>query len=511
MTSKEITYTKKELASFFRLIGGTFICVWLLISAIVIWDIANELTEDAEELIERIEAVHYEGRALAKNLQGVSAAPCSEIHRKAMLKFLNQQAFIQAINYSAGNVACEVGTYAPFDTQRTLHHIEHFDLTINSLSARPEDIVGLEVNHGDYRFIYPSKVSAAFLLLNVDFELYFDAETVNQHLIGMPLEHRYYDEHASWWPDYALLVKSCSSNSAYCSILTYSPRQFLGVFIDWIGAISGIASLAAYLVYRLLKRRYQSRRDIGHRLLYGLENQGFYCQYQPIIELKTGKIVGCEVLARFRDDFGHLSPYHFIPEISAIKQTLPFTRLIVEQAISEINQVAESTSKQLKLNFNVFPQDFINDQFWAFVDEVSAKSHHLNLVVEITEDQPLDISESKRYTEQAQKNGIRIAMDDFGSGYSNLLSIQALNYDILKIDQSFIRGLENDAIVSSLLPNIIDISRKYELDVVAEGIEHEAQRDILIELGVQLGQGWLFGKPMSASDFKALLRDDRSE
>ncbi len=498
-SSHHIVFTATERKSLFRYVSLSFVLSVMVVTVVAFFDIRDELSEDASELVERLEAIHFEGADIAAKLQQIDVKDCSVSHLQKLQAIFNQQVFIQAIKYRLeSGEQCQVGSYTPFVKSERIRSPRGNEIIVNYRS--PVDVVSFMAQHGDYQFVYPALISPAFLLVDTNFEIVLSSEALNadeyQYLIGeFGLRRVYAKGQNAWWPDYVVMTESCGEHSDYCAILGFSPRQFAVVFLDWLGIIVAASVAFAYFTYRSLKRKYIRRRSSRSRILRGLKKSFFFCHYQPIVDLASRRIVGCEVLARFEDDYGTMSPLEFIPLIAEAKLTLPFTQLIIDKAMAELAELIDETNS-LKVNFNVFPEDFVTDSLWRYVEGVSAKYPLCKLVVEITEDQPLDVGQAITHTDSAQSNGVLIAMDDFGTGYSNLASLQTLNYDILKIDRSFIKGLEFDAIVASLLPNIVEIANKYEMVVVAEGIETEEQLKSLLELGVQQGQGWLFAKPM---------------
>ena len=105
-----------------------------------------------------------------------------------------------------------------------------------------------------------------------------------------------------------------------------------------------------------------------------------------------------------------------------------------------------------------------------------------------------------------KQRGIRFAIDDFGTGYSNISYLQMFDADYLKLDQVFIKKLDQDQISRQIIDSLIDLSNKLGLATIAEGIETEAQLDYLVDQGVRYGQGWLFSRPLPLEDFQNFLR-----
>lgn len=508
--SHKFTFTRSEKNTLAICVTLTFLLTFAFSTLVAHFDIKDELKEDASELLLRLESIHSEGAVIAEKLAALPRQTCDVTHRHTMRDMLNRQFFIQSIRYKAKRgMGCVVGEHAAYEGQLSVPNTHSIDITINKNSKFQNGISGIEARHGNYYFVYPATLSPVLLMIDSDYMVFFKPAdtTYNKAIYIMgdkTLSKRFTEGLTGWLPEYFLMVEALGLRSDYSVILTYTPEQYLSVLQGWILVILAIAFTTTYMAYRVLKCRYIKQRSLNSRVVNGIKNNQFYCQYQPIVNLESKKVIGCEILARFEDEYGAISPMEFIPEISKADLSFPFTMQILEKAIEELNQEKTLTGP-FKVNINVFPEDFITEQLWQYIHRASERCDNFDLVVEITEEQQLDIIRSKPYTRRAQENGIKLALDDFGTGYSNLNNLQEMRYDTLKVDRSFIKWIENQTIVTSLLPNIIDIADKYQMEVVAEGIETEAQLKILQELKVTNGQGWLFGKPMAVGELVKLL------
>lgn len=258
---------------------------------------------------------------------------------------------------------------------------------------------------------------------------------------------------------------------------------------------------AAFGVRRLLTRRLAMKAKVRR----ALRKKAFYSLYQPIYDLTSGQMIGCEALARCDLKGEKLFPDQFIPEIARSGQSWQFTEHLIQQSLREL--AAEPTlPDRFRVNFNLFPLDIAAAHTRRFAELADVQGSRFHLVLEVTEDQQLEGAQAQAELIWLKEQGYGVALDDFGTGYSNLNQIRDFHADALKIDRSFITDLEDGSIRSSLIPYIVDIAYKLNLAVVAEGIENAQQQQALFDMGVQYGQGYYFGKPMTAKELVRLYQ-----
>ncbi len=236
----------------------------------------------------------------------------------------------------------------------------------------------------------------------------------------------------------------------------------------------------------------------------GLERDWFSLVYQPIIDARTGRIVGIEALLRLAcPTGGPLGPERFIPIAEETGQIIELGHLALTRGVTDLLAVGQRhCSAGLYLAVNLSPRQ-LDDRLEEKLDAVLAEQPGLagRLVLEITEtmllQRPDDVA---RRLHRLRDRGIRIALDDFGTGYSSLSHIQHFPVDIIKIDKSFIRQLSAGA-SSRLRPLAMirataSLGQELGIDVVAEGVEEAATIELLRDCGIDLLQGYLFAMPM---------------
>lgn len=263
----------------------------------------------------------------------------------------------------------------------------------------------------------------------------------------------------------------------------------------WLPAGIIIGLLTAALILRLV-RRLQSPQ---HLLQDAIHNRDIKVYYQPIVSLKTGKIVGAEALARWpQADGSFLSPEIFVALAAQAGLSEQLTRLIIENVFDDLGKWLHLHPEQ-HISINLESDNLTSDTFPALL---SRKVNHwqikpAQIALELTERAFADPKTSAPFIARYRQAGHSIYIDDFGTGYSSLSYLQDLDVDILKIDKSFVDALE----YNNVTPHIIEIAKTLKLQMVAEGIETEYQQDWLRQHGVQYGQGWLYSKALAKEEF----------
>jgi EAL domain-containing protein (putative c-di-GMP-specific phosphodiesterase class I) len=241
-------------------------------------------------------------------------------------------------------------------------------------------------------------------------------------------------------------------------------------------------------------------------LRYALERDELLLHYQPIVSVKTGEVVGAEALLRWaHPSLGLVSPLDFIPIAEETGLIVEIGEWVVSEALQEAARWRElragSGLPDLWVSVNVSARQLRDD---SLVDHVEAElaRHGVPaemLVLEITESAMMsDQDVASSLLHRLRDLGLTLAVDDFGTGYSSLGHLRRFPVSKVKIDRTFVAGIEHDADDAEIVRAVVAMSLAMRLDVVAEGIETEGQRVLLQHLGVQLGQGWHFGRPMPA-------------
>lgn len=270
-----------------------------------------------------------------------------------------------------------------------------------------------------------------------------------------------------------------------------------------------LANLAlAFAALGFVRHTARTTGDAGARIKASIRagGRGLECHYQPIVSASDGRVVGCEVLARFGDEHGILSPLEFVPEVKRLKLTWAFTEIILSRALKELEPVT-SGRRDFRVSINFFPDDLTDYRIDALLQSPGlrhARETHVPLCFEILESEVQSWQQMSRFHAFARECNFQIAIDDFGTGFSNLAQVRQSNADLIKIDRSFIceLGQGEQAMRASLVQPIIDIARSVDARIVAEGVETAEQRKILQKLGVDFLQGFYFSRPLPIGEFR---------
>ena len=247
--------------------------------------------------------------------------------------------------------------------------------------------------------------------------------------------------------------------------------------------------------------------SMENELKYALERHEFQLVYQPLIDLKTSGVIGAEALIRWNSaKFGTVYPNEFLPILEEVGLIVPVGKWVLEEACKQMKAWTELNSKASKIGVNVSPIQLKSSRFVAEIEQILQKTglepHFLEL--EITESIIQNSQESKKVLNRLRSLGIKVAMDDFGTCYSSLSYLKHLPINTLKIDKSFIDDL--DEVGKVLVETIIQMGKKLNFDLTAEGIENEEQLQFVTEQGCHIGQGYLFDKPLSPEEMSRLLQ-----
>ncbi len=257
----------------------------------------------------------------------------------------------------------------------------------------------------------------------------------------------------------------------------------------------------------------QQRMHLVQDMRSALVADEFSVHYQPIVDLATNSILKAEALLRWNHpQHGFISPATFIPIAEETGIINGIGDWVFKEAARQIKEWRSIYHPDFQISINRSPMQFLAENQmkdcqldWVeYLQEISLPGEAI--VIEITEGVLLNAAANiNEKLIQFRDAGIQVAIDDFGTGYSSLSYLKRFDIDYLKIDQSFINNLEMDAIDLALSEAIVVMAHKLGFRVIAEGVETEAQRNILKRIGCDYAQGYLFSKPLQADIFEALF------
>lgn len=299
----------------------------------------------------------------------------------------------------------------------------------------------------------------------------------------------------------------CSSEAAYCIAVAESREDMLaqgGLLRTIYGITGGFLGYGAVLIVLLW---WQRQKTMERQLRRALRSGELSLVYQPIVDLATGAIVGAEALVRWRDEadewirpdvFAALAEEHgFVNQI---------TQFVIHCSVKELGNTF--LQQGYRVSINMTASDLQDPNFFAALDRIQAEQKlppfaiGLELTERSTADQQLAVDGISRLN----RAGHAVYIDDFGTGYSSLAYLHQLPVTAIKIDRAFTQTVGTEAVTASVVPQILDMANKLNLRVVVEGIETEEQADYFRQQGHgYLGQGWLYGKPVTAEKLIAML------
>ena len=287
------------------------------------------------------------------------------------------------------------------------------------------------------------------------------------------------------------------------------------------------AEIAMYRAKQEGKARYQVFDNAMHTsavkrlrletdLRRGLELGEFRVHYQPMVSLRSGKIVGFEALSRWQRPEGLVLPGEFIAVADETGIILPINRLLLREACQHLRSWHSQfpSDPPLKISVNITPKQFAQPDLAAQIEAILEKVgvDPRNIDLEITETIAMaDAERSGLVLSELKRVGVRLSIDDFGTGYSSLSRLQSFPVDAIKIDRAFVSKMDTDVETREMVRIIIMLAHNLGLRVVAEGVETEEQMNQLKRLECEMAQGYFFSRPADQKSALEFLRSRNSE
>ncbi len=258
-----------------------------------------------------------------------------------------------------------------------------------------------------------------------------------------------------------------------------------------------------------LNEKVVHRLAMENQMHKALAEKRFFIHYQPKIDFKTGNVIGAEALIRWECcQRGYISPAEFIPVAEETGLILQIGDWVINEVCMQINQWIAAGITPPRIAINVSSMQFKQMKFLEQL-QATLESHQVEsrfLGIELTESTLMDnVNEIAELFSNLRKMGVKIAIDDFGTGYSSLSHLKKLPLDELKIDRSFVIGIGKEKDTEAIIMAIIAMAHNLGLSVIAEGVDQEQHVQFLNQHGCDGYQGYLFSKPVPASEFSDLL------
>jgi EAL domain-containing protein (putative c-di-GMP-specific phosphodiesterase class I) len=288
---------------------------------------------------------------------------------------------------------------------------------------------------------------------------------------------------------------------------------------ELVGAISSRLKKQAAFVEQQHNLRSQSNEllqeaadkldQIKTSLCDALEREEFQVYYQPQVNVQTGKIMSAEALIRWlHPEKGLISPAEFIPDAEETGFIIQLGEWVLQTACRQMQVWQNAGFSLQQVAVNLSPRQFHQPELSSRVAKILAEIGLApsSLELELTESLMVEDAESAIATLQQLKDlGVSISIDDFGTGYSSLSYLTQYPFDVLKIDRCFISNITDGCTNAAIVKAIIEMAHSLCLEVIAEGVETEAEKDFLWRYECDAMQGYLFSPPVPAADFEKLL------
>jgi sensor c-di-GMP phosphodiesterase-like protein len=482
-------------------IAALFVAV--ILSAFLLQHIRVTQSKLGERLLHSIDRIAIESAQAMTTLNANSMNDCSDEHLRFMRQVLFDTKTIKEVGFYRDNQLICTTNIGLLDQPQPLDTPDYYGLdggavyTERQLTLFESPRTGFWHVLNNYHLILDTSILSDEDLTPSQWEVVNTSSSKKSHVLGQ--NGVYLKTRAQTDSLISVQFSGCADIAPhYCVAIWTDGKILFQRHIELVIPVLLISYIFGSYVYIVHRNFLRERRSLPYRIKKGLKHGHFYWLYQPIVTMESQQVIGCEALARFKDHIGEIYPDQFLPILKALNLTLPFTEKMLVSTLSNAEKMAFPNS--FRFSFNFFPRDIIDAETMLLLFKLpNVAQSRFHLVLEIVEDEKLDNEDAHKNLELACQHGWTIAVDDFGTGYSNLSQLKQFEAELLKIDRSFVNDMKADNIRASLIPHIVDIAKKMDMDIVAEGVENSAQHRQLVALGVRFGQGWLYGKPMTLS------------
>nr|WP_242698760.1 EAL domain-containing protein [Alteromonas sp. 5E99-2] len=251
----------------------------------------------------------------------------------------------------------------------------------------------------------------------------------------------------------------------------------------------------------------QERFSFEEDLKYGLLNNEFYQVFQPIIDTSSQKVIGCEALLRWNSSRRSMvSPASFIPMCESLNLVHLVDEFVFDKSIEVLNVLPPHLYYAINLPATHLYNTIMLENF---LKQLSSVKNKKRIIFEITETSLIkDITRSIKIVKLIRNCGFSVAIDDFGTGYTSLHNIKMLDFDIIKLDRTFIRDLTTDSRSKSIVQAMVKLAHDMNMKIVAEGVEDKVTDEYLQSISCDCSQGFYHSKPLSLSDLQYFINHE---
>lgn len=290
------------------------------------------------------------------------------------------------------------------------------------------------------------------------------------------------------------------------SAMVTAPVSAAGQLVQDLKVVAAAACAGIALLFVAIGvwLSWRPESEANDEFVAAIRNGEFIPFYQPVMDIETGRLRGCEVLMRWRRPNGLIvSPGQFMAYAENNGHIFDMTRHMMRVSSEEVGELY-GANPDFKLSINLFAGHFLDREVIADIKSIFEKSDiaFQQIVVEVTERHPLqDMELARKIIAELQALGVRVALDDVGTGHGGMAYLQKLGVDIIKIDKMFIDTISSDDNSTTIVDSMVELADNLGMGIIAEGVELEEQIERLLELGVTAAQGYYFAQPMPADEF----------
>lgn len=481
-----------------------------LIAAFFVYAISNDLREMGQQNVEQLHKLRTSvASAFAMLRSEVTAEPCSV----AFHKQLSRVAFVpdglnEFLYAPATRVTCSTSKER-FDQPVPLGPadiIQESELGQALWIDRPLDDIGLDGVRATVAFRDP------FAIVIPPQTLLPRPRWLHEELVMLSPDGRSWHDagEANLYTSLAssaFSVTVCDKGRLYCLAAKTTLAEVFSA--RWRTVLLGLAVAAILAAWIAAQARTVILKywALEARFRRYFNADSLVCAYQPILDLRTGVISGCEVLARWRDVDGSIVyPDTFIPFVERVGMTRKFTEIVVNKAFDELTTTLPPHVR-LRVHFNVFPCDLECAALCEVFSVFETARDRFDVVVEIVESDALPFEKARREIDALKRAGIKTYIDDFGAGYSNIQNLALLAVPGVKLDRAFAMA-PADSMMAKMLIHALEMVATAGNEVIVEGVEDEECLELLKSTGkVDYVQGYLISRPISIEQFADFLAE----